>query len=95
METNFKWLLVAILVMLVAHTVAGRLFAQSAHPNTTQNAPARASNGDDDWTRAPNALQTANSWRTGDTLPPELRRFRETETIEPNPMDSWDLIDIS
>jgi len=95
METNFKWpssLLVAVAIMLVAHAMLGKLFAQSERPNTTQNAPARPSNGDDDWTRAPKGLQTANSWRTGDTLPPELRRFRESETKEPNPMDSWDLI---
>jgi hypothetical protein len=92
METYFNWPLVAMLVMLVAQTVPGNLFAQSAHPNTTQNAPARPSNRDDDWTRAPKVLQTANSWRTGDALPPELRRFRESETKEPNPMDSWDLI---
>jgi len=92
METYFKWLLVTMLVMLVAHAVPGKLFAQSAHPSTTQNAPARPSNGDDNWTRAPKVLQTANSWRTGDTLPSELRRFRESKTKEPNPMDSWDLI---
>jgi len=92
MEGNFKWLLVAIPVMLVAHGVPGKLIAQAERPRTTQNAPARQSNGDDDWTRAPKVLQAANSWRTGDTLPPELRRFRESETKEPNPMDSWDLI---
>jgi hypothetical protein len=42
--------------------------------------------------RAPKVLQTADSWRTGDALPHELRRFRESQTKEPNPMDSWDLI---
>jgi len=92
METYFNWLRVIMLVTLVAHVVPGTLFAQSAHPNTTQIAPARPSTGDDDWTRAPKVLQSANSWRTGDALPPELRRFRESQTKEPNPMDSWDLI---
>jgi hypothetical protein len=92
METNPKWLLFSLPVMLVAHAVPGKLFAQSAHPSTVQIAPARPSNGDDDWTRAPKVLQRANSWRAGDTLPPELRRFRESKTKEFNPMDSWDLI---
>jgi hypothetical protein len=81
-----------MLIALVAYTAPGKLLAQSAHPSTTQNAPARPSNADDDWTRAPKVLQIANSWRTGDTLPHELRRFRESRTKEPNPMDSWDLI---
>jgi hypothetical protein len=92
METYFNWLRFIMLVTLVTHVVPGTLFAQSAHPNTTQIAPARPSTGDDDWTRAPKVLQSANSWRTGDALPPELRRFRESRTKEPNPMDSWNLI---
>jgi hypothetical protein len=91
MRINFKWLLFTIPVVLV-HAVCGKAFAQAAHPSTTQNAPARPSNGDNDWTRAPKVLQTANSWHPGDILPPELRRFRESKTKEPNPMDSWDLI---
>ena len=95
MEANSKWafsLLVAVALMVLALASSGKLLAQSEHPSTTQKAPARPSNADDDWTRAPKVLQTANSWRTGDTLPPELRRFRESKTKEPNPMDSWDLI---
>jgi hypothetical protein len=92
METNSKWLLFAVPVALVANAVPCKLFAQSVHPNTVQVAPARPSRGDDDWTRAPKVLQVANSWRNGDPLPPELRRFRESRTKEPNPMDSWDLI---
>jgi hypothetical protein len=92
MEANFKWLLFAIPVMLVAPAVSSERLAQSEHPSTTQNAPARPSNADEDWTRAPKVLQTANSWRPGDAVPPELRRFRESRTKEPNPMDSWDLI---
>ena len=89
MEIYFNWLLVTMLVTLVA---PGKLLAQSKHPSATQKAPSRPSNADDDWTRAPKVLQTANSWRAGDALPPELRRFRESRTKEPNPMDSWDLI---
>jgi hypothetical protein len=81
-----------MLVTLVTHVAPGKLFAQLAHPDTSQNAPARPSKGDHDWTRAPKVLQTADSWRTGDALPAELRRFRESKTKEPNPMDSWDLI---
>jgi hypothetical protein len=95
MQANSKWafsLLVAAAITLLALASSGKLLAQSEHPSTTQKAPARPSNADDDWTRAPKVLQTANSWRTGDTLPPELRRFRESKTKEPNPMDSWDLI---
>jgi hypothetical protein len=92
MEICFNWLRAIILLALVAHVVPGSLFAQSAQPNATQNAPARSSKEDDDWTRAPKILQTANSWRTSDALPAELRRFRESKTKEPNPMDSWDLI---
>jgi hypothetical protein len=92
MEANFKWLLVAIPVMLVAHAAPGKLIAQEERSSTTQKAPTRPSNGDDDWTRAPKVLQAADSWRAGDTLPTELRRFRESETKEPNPMDSSNLI---
>lgn len=92
MEANFKWLLVAIPVMLVTDAVPRKLLAQAERPSTTQKAPARPFNGDDDWTRAPKVLQAANSWRAGDTVPPELRRFRESQTKEPNPMDSSDLI---
>jgi len=92
MQTNFKWLVAAIPVMLVAHAVPRKSFAQSSQPSATQRAPARPSKGDNDWTRARKVLQNANSWRTGDTLPPELRQFRESETKEPNPMDSWDLM---
>jgi hypothetical protein len=92
METYFNWLRAIMLVTLVAHVVPARLFAQSAQPRATQNAPARTSKEDDDWTRAPKILQTANSWRFRDALPAELRRFRESKTKEPNPMDSWDLI---
>src|SRR6266436_6429381 len=92
METNSKWLLFAIPVVLVAHADPGNSFAQSEHPSTTQNAPARPSKADDDWTRAPKVLQTANSWRTGDPVPPELRRLRESKTHEPEPMDSHGLI---
>ena len=92
METDFKWLLAAIPAILVAHAVPVRLLAQSERPSTVQKAPARSSKGADDWTRASKVLRAAHSWRPGDTLPPELRRFRESETKEPNPMDSWDLI---
>lgn len=92
MQTNFKWLLVAIPVVLVARAVPGRSFAQSSQHSAAQRAPAGPSKGDDDWTRARKVLQSANSWRTGDTLPLELRQFRESKTKEPNPMDSWDLI---
>jgi hypothetical protein len=46
----------------------------------------------DDWARAPKILQTANSWRTGDPLPPELRRLRKSEMGESGPMDSSTLI---
>ena len=42
--------------------------------------------------RAPKILQTAKSWRTGDPLPPELRRLRESESDLPGPMDSRSLI---
>jgi hypothetical protein len=91
METNSKWLLFAIPVMLVAPAVSNEPLAQSEHPSTTQNAHARPSYADD-WKRAPKVLKTANSWRTGDPVPPELRRLRESETHEPEPMDSHGLI---
>lgn len=51
METYFNGLRITMLVTLVAHVVPGKPFAQSALPNTTQNAPARPSKGDDDWAR--------------------------------------------
>jgi len=47
---------------------------------------------DDDWGRAPKILQAANSWRTGDPLPAELRRLRKSEIDIPGPMDSRSLI---
>jgi hypothetical protein len=46
----------------------------------------------DDWARAPKILQAANSWRSGDPLPPELRRFRKSETDLADPMESSVLI---
>jgi hypothetical protein len=73
MEGNFKWLLVAIPVMLVAHAVPGKLHAQAERPSATQKAPARPSNGDNDWTRAPKVLQAANSWRTAEKAKPGVR----------------------
>jgi hypothetical protein len=92
MQTNFRGLLIAIPVVLAAHAAPGGSFAQSSQPSTIQRAPARTSKEDDDWTHARKILQNANSWRTGDTLPLELRQFRESRTKEPNPVDSWDLI---
>jgi len=92
MQANFKWLLIAIPAVLAARAVPGKSFAQSSQPRATQSAPARTSKEDDDWSQARKVLQSANSWRTGDTLPPELRRLRESKTKEPNPVDSWDLM---
>jgi len=94
MGANAKWpfSVLGAVAMLVAYAVPSKLLAQAERPSTVQKAPARPSNGNDDWTRAPKLLQGANSWRAGDTVPPELRHFRESETKEPNPMDSWDLI---
>jgi hypothetical protein len=92
MKTNVKWLLVTIPAMLVTHAAPDKLLAQSERPSTVQNAPARSSKEADHWTHASKVLQAAHSWHPGDTLPPELRRFRESKTKEPNPMDSWDLI---
>ena len=93
MGSNAKWsfsVLVAVAIILVALASSGS--AQSEHSGTIQNAPARPSKADDDWTRAPKVLQTANSWRTGDPVPPELRRLRESARHEPEPMDSHGLI---
>lgn len=95
MGTRFKWLfsvLVAVPVMLVAHAVPDKPLAQSERPSTTHSAAGRPSSGYDDWARAPKIVQAANSWRTGDPVPPELRRLRESETHEPEPMDSHGLI---
>ncbi len=78
--------------MLVAHAVPCKPLAQSEHPSTTQNAAGHPSNEHDDWARAPKILQAANSWHTGDPLPPELRRLRKSEMGEPGPMDSSTLI---
>ena len=90
-----KWLfsaLLAIPAMVVVYAVPGESLRQSQLPSTADIFAARASNGNDDWERAPKVLQAANSWRPGDPLPPELRRNHESETHEPDPMDSWDLI---
>ena len=92
MQTNVGWLLVAIPLTLVIPAVPEGSFAQSSQPSAIQRAPVRTPKEDDDWTHARRVLQSANSWRTGDTLPLELRQFRESKTKEPNPMDSWDLI---
>lgn len=91
METRFKWpfsVLVAVPLMLVAHALPCKPLAQSKHPSTTHNAVDRPSNEHDDWARAAKILRTANSWRTGDPLPPELRRFRKSEIDIPGPMDN-------
>lgn len=47
---------------------------------------------EDEWSRAPKVLQVANAWHTGNPLPPELRRFRQSEGDLPGPMDSSALI---
>src|SRR5271156_4747676 len=44
------------------------------------------------WGRAPKILQAANSWRTGDPLPQELRRFRHYGADIPTTLDSDSLI---
>ncbi len=82
---------------------AGSVFSQSSSPSALRSAARMRTSGDlsqvaeqagqdDDWGRAPKILQAANSWRTGDPLPPELRRLRKSEIDIPGPMDSRSLI---
>jgi hypothetical protein len=97
METRIKWpfsLLVAtqVITCSFAEAVPGKALAQSESPSTTQRAASRSSDGHDDSARAPKVLQTADSWGTGDPLPPELRRFRKSETDLADPMESSVLI---
>src|SRR5258708_32434307 len=77
-----------LLVMVVPLTLAayGRRLAQSA-PTTTQSSAADSQ--DDVSVRI---LQTADSWRTGDPLPQELRRFRHYGADIPTTLDSASLI---
>lgn len=46
----------------------------------------------DPWARAPTIVESANAWQAGMPVPPELRRFRESPTDMPTPMDSLSLI---
>jgi hypothetical protein len=51
-----------------------------------------ASASDDPWLRAPIIIKAANSWQPGNSVPQELRRYRESATDMPTPMDSLSLV---
>lgn len=51
-----------------------------------------ASASDDPWLHAPIIVKAANSWRPGNSIPQELRHYRESPTDMPTPMDSLSLV---
>ena len=94
MACNFKWpscVLVAVPVVLAACTVPGKSLAQSEGTRGTHSA-ARPSDGQDDAAQPWKILQAANSWRAGDPLPRELRRYRKPQSDIPGPLEDDALI---
>jgi hypothetical protein len=84
MKSWLRWILIVTGTVLVALVLLRQHYVLT-HEVFAQH---------DDWARAPKILQTANSWRAGDPLPPELRRLRKSESVmdEPGPMDTSTLI---
>ena len=77
--------------MLVACAVPGNSRAQSEGTRGTQSA-ARPSDGQDDSAEPSKILRAANSWRAGDPLPRELRRYRKPQSDIPGPLEDDALI---
>jgi len=93
MGIRTKWPLLLLMVVPLTLAAYARRLAQSARTATTQSSTARPSNKQDDWEHeSASILQAANSWRAGDLLPQELRRFREYGTDIATTLDSSSLI---
>ncbi|MEQ1354754.1 MAG: hypothetical protein ABLT11_12085 [Candidatus Acidiferrum sp.] len=86
MGIRSDWPLVVVMVAPLTLASYGHRLAQSA-PTTAQSSA--ADRHDDTSARI---LQKADSWRTGDPLPQELRRFRQYGTDIPTASDSDSLI---
>jgi hypothetical protein len=86
MGIRSDWPLLVVMVVPLTLAAYGRRLAQSA-PTTAQSSA--ADRQDDGSVRI---LQTADSWRTGDPLPQELRRFRHYGADIPTTSDSDSLI---
>jgi len=80
------WPLLVVMVVPLTLAAYGRRLAQSA-PTTAQSSAAdRLDDG------SARILQRADSWRAGDPLPQELRRFRRYGADIPTTLDSDSLI---
>src|SRR5258708_19860946 len=86
MGIRSDWPLLVVMVVPLTLAAYGRRLAQSA-PTTAQSSA--ADRQDDGSVRI---LQTADSWRTGDPLPQELRRFRHYGADISTTLDSDSLI---
>jgi hypothetical protein len=86
MGIRSDWPLLVVMVVPLTLAVYGHRLAQSA-PTTAQSSA--ADKQDDGSARI---LQRADSWRTGDPLPQELRRFRNYGADIPTTLDSDSLI---
>jgi hypothetical protein len=86
MGIRSDWPLLVVMVVPLMLAASGRRLAQSA-PTTAQNS---AADRQDDGSER--ILQRADSWRTGDPLPQELRRFRHYGADIPTTLDSDSLI---
>src|SRR5258708_19243383 len=86
MGIRSDWPLLVVMVVPLTLAAYGRRLAQSA-PTTAQSSAAdRQEDG------SVRILQTAASWRTGDPLPQELRRFRHYGADISTTLDSDSLI---
>ena len=89
MGNRLKWSLLVLMVVPLTFAASARLPPQSERSITSQSGAVQASNGQDDWDgETKKILQTANSWRIGDPIPPALRRFRQYGSDIPTTMDS-------
>ena len=84
-----KWPLLVVMVVPLTLAAAARRLAQSVR-TTAQSFAARRSNKQDGGSAS--ILQAAESWRTGDPLPQDLRRFRKYGTDIATTLDSSSLI---
>ena len=89
MGNRLNWSLLVLMGVSLTFAAAAPSPPQPEPSITTQRGALQASSGQDDWdVETKKILQTANSWRTGDPIPPALRRFRQYGSDIPTTMDS-------
>src|SRR5258708_37613372 len=86
MGIRSDWPLLVAMVVPLTLAAYGRRLAQSAPTTAQSSGPDRQDDGSE------RILQRADSWRTGDPLPQELRRFRHYGADIPTTLDSDSLI---